>query len=112
MMKGTMSALVAATLGLSSLPVKANVGLDRSFDIVNRSNNAIFAVRASHIDRNSFGTDLLGAYVVQPGQWMHLWPVRHQGYCRFDVQIVFDNGDVQNIWDVNLCEASQLVIYG
>ena len=113
MTKLAMSAVAATVLGLTTFQATANDGLDRTFDIVNESNRTIVAVHASHIDRNTFGRrDLLGDYVVRPGQWMRLTPVRHQGYCRFDVQIAFDNGDLQNIRDVNLCEATEVVTYG
>jgi hypothetical protein len=43
---------------------------------------------------------------------MRIEPVRTQGYCRFDLELTFDNGARQSIWDVNLCEATQVVTRG
>jgi hypothetical protein len=63
--------------------------------------------------RTQPGPGLLGGYVVPSGYGMRLEPIYHQGYCRFNVgEVVFDNGDVQNVWDANLCEATQVVTYG
>ena len=112
MTKFAFSAVVGAVLGLSTLHATADDGLNRRFDLVNESGRTIYAVRISHIDRSTFGRDLLGEYIVRSGQTAELEPVRHQGYCRFDVQITFENGAFQNIWDVNLCEATELVTYG
>jgi len=112
MTKFALSVMTAAVLGLGSLQATAADGFNRRFDIVNESDATIVAVRASNIDNPNFGRDLLGNYVVRPGYKMNLLPVRDQGYCRFDVQITFGNGDVQRIWDVNLCEATEVVTYG
>ena len=39
-------------------------------------------------------------------------PVNTAGYCRFDVELTYANGDRQMIWDVNLCDRSQMVTRG
>jgi hypothetical protein len=49
---------------------------------------------------------------VPRGYQIRIEPRQTQGYCRFNIQIEFDNGDLQDIWDVNLCEATQVVTYG
>jgi hypothetical protein len=113
MTKLAMSAVATAVLGLAALQPSNSYALDRSFYLVNNSDRAVAALRVGHIDRDTWvPIDLLGEYVIRPGRRMQLDPVRHQGYCRFDIQVTFDNGDVQKIWDVNLCEATELITYG
>src|SRR5262245_11501008 len=102
------SAVTALVLGITAFQASAH---ERWFDFVNNSNRTVTAVRASHIDRTDFGRDLLGNRVVRPGSQIRLDPVRHQNYCRFDIKIEFDNGQVHNIWDVNLCEATKVETY-
>jgi hypothetical protein len=80
--------------------------------MVNANNHAIVAVHANHIDRRIGSYDLLGDAVLPAGYYTTVEPRNHEGYCRFNIQVEFDNGDVQNIPDVNLCEATRVVTYG
>jgi hypothetical protein len=110
MKKLLISAVAVAVLGLTTFQASA---YQRWFDLVNDTGSTIVSVRATNIDDPSFhGRDLLGDYIVRPGQHMRIEPVRTQGYCRFDLELTFDNGARQSIWDVNLCEATQVVTRG
>jgi hypothetical protein len=109
MKKLLISAVAAGVLGLTTFQASAH---QRWFDLVNDTGSTIVAVRATNIDDPSFGRDLLGHYVIRPGRSMQIEPVRHHGYCRFDLELTFDNGARQSIWDVNLCEAVQVVTRG
>lgn len=113
MTKLTTRAMAAAMLALASIPASAGDGLDRTFNLINNSSGTIVAVLATNIDRNTFGSrDLLGERVLRPGQRINLEPVNIQGYCRFDIRIEFDDGGLQDIMDVNLCETIEVVTYG
>jgi hypothetical protein len=97
MKKLLISAVAAAVLGLTTFQASA---YQRWFDLVNDTGSTIVSVRATNIDDPSFhGRDLLGDYIVRPGQHMRIEPVRTQGYCRFDLELTFDNGARQSIWD-------------
>jgi hypothetical protein len=110
MKKFVISGVAALVLGLTTLQASA---YQRWFDLVNNSSHAIVAVRATNVDDPRFhGRDLLGQYAIAPGESMRIEPVRPRGYCRFDLELTFDNGDRQAIWNVNLCEASQVVTRG
>jgi hypothetical protein len=105
------TAAVAATLvALTASQASAH---ERWFDMVNASNNAIISVHTKHTDRSTFPSrDLLGDAVLPPGYSMTVEPRQTQGYCRFDIQVDFDNGERQNILDVDLCRATQVITYG
>jgi hypothetical protein len=100
--------------GLTVMTASQATAHERWFDMVNDSNRTIVAVRASHIDRPLFGRYNLLYEFVPPGYQLRIEPLRRetQGYCRFDIEIQFDNGDRQDIWDVDLCKATQVVTYG
>jgi hypothetical protein len=111
------SAVAATLLALTALPANAwnaRDGLDRSFDVINKSNRTIVSVYATDIDHaERFNNDLLGDRVVRSGRRINnLVPMNDQGYCRFNLWIQFDNGDLQDISDVNLCEAWKVETYG
>jgi hypothetical protein len=110
MKKILISALAAAVLGLSAFQASA---YERWFNLVNDTSNTIVSVRITNVDDPSFhGRNLLGGRVVRPGYSTDIEPVRHQGYCRFDLELTYANGDRQSIWNVNLCEATEVVTHG
>jgi hypothetical protein len=105
------AARLAVPLVVALLGVPASAGADpyqRWVDVVNEGRYAIWSVRISHVDDGRWGPDLLGGYVIEPGQVMRVEPVRNQGYCRFDVQVTYETGQVVTLWGVNLCEAIAL----
>lgn len=77
---------------------------ERWVHVHNQGQSAIWSVQMSHVDQNSWGRDLLGSYVVPAGSYATVEPDRHQGYCRFDVKIVYESGREVDLWGVNLCE--------
>jgi hypothetical protein len=103
-------AVAAATLGLTTFQASA---YGRWFNLVNDSNDPIVSVRITNVhDQYFHGPNLLGNQPLPPGDRVQLEPVKHQGYCRFDVEIIYGSGEEQNIWNVNLCEATKMVMYG
>jgi hypothetical protein len=107
------AAVAAAVFAVTTHTASAWDGQNRHFHLVNRTPWTIVAVHISHIDKPTFPReDLLGTYVVEPGKVFGLVPRNDQGYCRFDIQLEFENGGVQNIMDVNLCKRYQVITYG
>jgi hypothetical protein len=112
-------AATAAAIAFTAVNANAYDRHDRSFHLMNDSNRTVYSVYATHIDSGTWGPDLLGDSIVHPGRSMFVDPERvrgwrHQGYCRFDVRIVYDraNGPTQTIPNVNLCDLQELVTYG
>jgi hypothetical protein len=103
---------IAATIGLGAAQASADY-LSREFLLVNRSNHAITEVLASNIGAGTFvPIDLLGEETVGPHDSSVIEPFNDQGWCRFDIRITFGNGLQQDVYDVNLCEATQVTTYG
>jgi hypothetical protein len=110
MKKLITSAVAAVVLGVTTFQASA---YERWFNLVNDTGNAIVIVRVTNIDDPNFhGRNLLRGYVILPGGTMQIEPVNTNGYCRFDLELTFANGDRQTIWDVNLCEAIQVATRG
>lgn len=84
--------------------------LERWIDVVNVGRSAIQSVLISNVDTPNFGQDLLGSYQIAPGNEMRVEPDVHSGYCRYDVLVTYETGEEVRLWDVNLCEATSIVV--
>lgn len=76
----------------------------------NEGDLAILSVRISHIETTWPGPDLLGAAVIPAGSFAKVQPQDPQGYCRFDVEITYENGQEVTLWDLNLCELVDIYV--
>jgi hypothetical protein len=99
------SALVVAAALFS---VSSASALERWVHIGNTGSTEIFEVYIKHIDSNRWGPDLLGSDYIDVGDSMTVDPLRTQGYCRFDIKLVFADGSETFAWDENLCEITDL----
>jgi hypothetical protein len=109
-MKLAIATATLIALIISAIQAKAN---ERWFDFVNKSNRTVVAVHvtpAGSADLRNY--DLLDDEVVLPSEHIQLEPVGYRGYCWFDIQVEFDNNQVQNIRDVDLCAATKVETYG
>lgn len=86
-------------------------GRYRAFELINYSDQTIYRVYATPIGVTWWSVDLLGAYVVYDGYTMRVYPEYVDGWCRFDIRIEFASGRSETVWDVNLCEASEVIVY-
>ena len=105
------NALVASTLVAGLATASSAFAFDRTVDISNVSNSTIVGVQISDIGRGDWGYNLLNN-VVPAGYVVEIAPDVTRGYCRFDVQLTYANGDVWDIYDVNLCDATDIVTDG
>jgi hypothetical protein len=87
--------------------------LSREFLLENHSNHTITQVLASNIgDQTFLPIDLLGDETVGAHGNLVIAPFNDDGWCRFDFRITFGNGLQQDVYDVNVCEATKLITYG
>ena len=106
-------AITAVTTGVLALSAFQASAYERWINLVNNSEQTIVSVQITNVQDEYFhGPNLLGNQVVRPGQTMQIEPVRHDGYCRFDIQLAYRNGEHQDIYNVNLCEREWLVTFG
>jgi hypothetical protein len=96
------AALTAAT------PAKSD---HTSFYVVNRSPVALMEVYATSVVNRSFGQDLLGANIINPGNRRLVRPVDNRG-CLFDVAFTFYGGHTVNRRNLDLCTITELSTTG
>ena len=94
----------------ATLSANAASAYERWLDVVNEGYGTIWTVQISHIDDENWRNDLLGRNVIPAGYEMRVDPQVDQGYCRFDIRIVYEDGHEVIVWDENLCELTTLYV--
>jgi hypothetical protein len=82
-----------------------------SFYVVNRSPVTLMEVYATSVVNRSFGQDLLGSSVINPGNRKLVRPVDNRG-CLFDVAFTFYGGHTVNRRNLDLCTITELSTTG
>jgi hypothetical protein len=82
-----------------------------SFYVINRSPVALLQVFATSVVNRSFGYDLLGESVIQPGARRLVRPSDNRG-CVFDVMFAFYGGHSVNRRNLDLCTITELSTTG
>jgi hypothetical protein len=107
-MNAFRTSLAAAFAAATVFAASAASAYERWVDIVNWGNSAIYSVEISNVDDPNYGRDLLGNYMIRPGDELRVEPDFPNGYCRFDMRITFETGRQVMLWGVNLCEATAI----
>ena len=84
--------------------------MDRGVYVYNDGYAGIYSVYMSNVDVPDWrGGDLLGEYMIAPGDEFWVEPRNPNGYCRFDILITYETGEEVILWDVNICGGRQIV---
>ncbi len=100
--------LLAALLALLVADPAAAQGNDPSFNLVNRSGQAINEIYVSPVSEAYWGRDLLGAETLPDGR---AFPVRisRSAGCRQDIRVVYADGRPEERRNQNTCSVAQIV---
>jgi hypothetical protein len=96
-------ALVLGFCGLLAAPAEAQ----NRFHLVNNSGQVIEQVYVSPSRVNAWGSDVLGANVLPPGQ--STWIVPQRSDCLLDIRVVYAGGRDETRWQINACQLSRVV---
>jgi hypothetical protein len=84
--------------------------LDRHIEFVNDTRMAIVEIYASPVGVGRWDQDLLGDGILPPGSSVLISIDGGTGYCRIDLEAVFDDGTAHIRRDVNVCAAERYAI--
>jgi hypothetical protein len=100
-------ALAGMLLALLATPAAAQ-GNDPSFNLVNRSGQAIQQIHVSPVTERSWGRDWLGQDVLPPGR---SFPIRiaPSAGCMQDVRVVYADGRAEERRSQNTCTMNEMV---
>jgi len=97
--------LVLLLAGLATAPARAQS--DPSFNIVNRSGQAIQELYVSSSQLNTWGQDILGSAVLENGR---SFPVRlPSGQCVNDIRVVYNGGRSEERRSLDTCPLNEVV---
>ena len=95
-------ALLALTLLFTSASTVS--ALDRNVRIVNNTGYTIVRFYGSNKGSDSWEEDILGEDVLPSGSSVRIDFDDGSGYCKFDFKAVFDDGDVLEKRNINVCK--------
>lgn len=96
----TMALASAIAIGATAALAAAE---DRWFNLMNESEWPIQAIFVANVDSPNWGPNLLRGNVLDPADYVVLDPVRTEGYCEFDILVVFSDGESMEMQGVDLC---------
>ncbi len=98
--------LAALTAGLAVVPAEAQAP-NPSFNIVNRTSNAINEVYATTGGTTTWGRDRISNRPIPPGQ---TGPIRlpADGNCVYDVRVLYANGQSEERRGLNTCSVDNV----
>jgi hypothetical protein len=99
-------AMVAAVamVALGSQVARAD---ERDFTLVNNSSSTIVELYVGPSSSDDWGSDILGAQVLGPGQQVNIYFTRfNAGQCIYDLKVVLDDGSSASLYGVDLCNTT------
>lgn len=104
----------AATVAMAASVLGASLSQSQAYErwicIENVGSSEIVKVQISHVDKNTWGGNLIRGGYIDVGDTLRVEPRNTQGYCRFDIKVTYADGEVMKLWRVNLCAATNLVV--
>lgn len=100
---------VVTALAVISSPASAD-NLARWIDVENVGSSGIVGIYISNVDDDAWSRNLIRGNYIPAGDTMTVEPRRPNGYCRFDMLIEYEDGEELTVWDVNLCEETDIAV--
>lgn len=107
MLRRTLVALLLATPAWAQPAQQPNP----SFNVVNRTSQAINEVYASASGQTNWGRDRLGERTIAPGGNFAV-RLPADGNCVYDVRVVYENGTPEERRNVNTCNVDNVIFPG
>ncbi len=99
-----------AALAMTFMSVGARAG-DQDFTLVNRTGYTIEQVYVSPIKSKNWEEDVLGRDVLDDGEKVNIRFSKREDVCRWDLKVIYDDGEEAEWSDFNLCEVSRITIH-
>ena len=103
-----VNVIAAAAIAAGTLFSAPASAYERWIDIQNVGDSEIVSIQISNVDVGNWRGNLIGGSYIEAGDTMRVEPRRPQGYCRFDMKVKYADGESVIVWDVNLCEETDI----
>ncbi len=108
-MKFNLVSATAAVAAILFLQSPAFAG-QQDFEIVNKTGYAIKHVHVSENDNNNWDEDILGRDMLEDGESVEISFAKGEKNCKWDMKVIYDDGDSAVWQDLNLCKISKLTL--
>ncbi len=101
--------IMAGLLSLCATPALAQSQLD--FTLVNKTGYPINEVYVSAHQSSNWEEDVLGRDVLNHNQYVNISFSRQARVCKWDLQVVYSDGETSAWENFDLCKTSKITIY-
>ncbi len=108
MRRTLLAAICAAPLAMAG---QAHAQGKQDFALVNNTGYQINEVYVGASTSSAWGSDLLGDGVLRNGQQLDISFNGGSNECRWDIRVVYDDGDQAEFMRVNLCRISKVTLF-
>jgi hypothetical protein len=100
---------IAAVAALFLLHGAAQAG-QQDFTILNKTGYALKHIYVSEADNDKWDEDVLGRDVLEDGESFELAFGKAESTCKWDMKVIYDDGE-SAVWQkLNLCQISKLTL--
>jgi hypothetical protein len=103
--------ILAVALGATLIGIATAQAEDRRIRIINETSLTMVKFQASNVGTDSWEEDILGRYMLGPGQSTVVNLDDGSGYCRFDLKATFRNGATVVKRALDVCHTSSWRVY-
>lgn len=107
-----MKKLLTAAAAFASLTFSATLAwaAEQDFTIINRTGHAVMTLNVSPSDETNWGPDILGVEILANGESAEITFDRDEERCLWDIRVTYDDGDMNDWRQVNLCESTTITL--
>jgi hypothetical protein len=98
------ASVVAIMFGTSA------VAQDVAFSLTNNSDATMVELRVGESSNDSWDEDILDGEEIGPGETANVSVEDELDDCEYDLQAVYDDGDTEEVFNIDLCELNDLGI--
>jgi hypothetical protein len=104
-------AAIGLMLGLGFVGVVPAQASDADFKLINKTGYQIDSVFVSSARSDSWGRDIMGRDAVPDGSSVNITFPHGGKACKFDIRVVYNDGDKADFTNVDLCEYEVISLY-
>ncbi|WP_309629545.1 hypothetical protein [Brevundimonas sp.] len=86
------------------------VAQDMAFSITNNSEATMVSLKVGESSNENWDEDILDGESIGPGETASISVEDELEDCEYDLQAVYDDGDTEEVFNVDLCELNDLGI--
>lgn len=109
MLRHVLSLSLLAVTTLAPLPVLAQGKQD--FTLVNRTGYQIDEVYVGPVSQRHWGEDVMGKDAIADGDSADITFNGGSKACKWDIKVVYNDGDESEFREVNLCNVSKVTLF-